>query len=512
MYTTLATIDNISWTATGDVVGPMSEEDAGTDYIYPNYSGILPPIDESGNDVLGVPMPVNNSGMNCSEHDKFLREMKLFFSPSQIVVPIIYCVICLVGLIGNGLVIFVIVGSKEMTKSVANIYILNLAVADTLFLVTLPFSSTQRVLLAWPFGVGMCKIVEAIKYLNCFASIFFLTAMSLDRYFAVVYVVTSSRYRTNRNTFFVCLLVWLLSFVMVIPLLIYTKLHGELCALVFNSNEMPPSDLKLVLPEYDFDYDIYGQSMCEGYYSSDYGNMYPLEGSGSAYLSGTFSGDDTSWNLSMIEDTVLMCKHPNSRTFHVFIIFTFVTGFVLPFSIITICYAMIVAKLLQPSETRSRSRQADRTRRKVTRMVVALVVVFFVCWLPFYIWHLVQIRGVHVRPGTCSIVRDFTFCLGFANSCLNPLLYTFLGHNFQERLRRSIAMSLRSLSLSTFSRFTTNTLSRADTGVLTKKMEATHTEPTGEATMKGFQLPTQIPEEEQPCLNTDTNAYHQRRK
>ena len=47
------------------------------------------------------------------------------------------------------------------------------------------------------------QIVEAVKYLNYFASIFFLTAMSIDRYIAVVYVVTSSRWRTSRNTFFV---------------------------------------------------------------------------------------------------------------------------------------------------------------------------------------------------------------------------------------------------------------------------------------------------------------------
>ena len=59
--------------------------------------------------------------------------------------------------------------------------------------------------------------------------------------------------------------------------------------------------------------------------------------------------------------------------------------------------------------------QAERTRRKVTRMVVALVITFFICWLPFYIWHLIQIRGVKAKIGVCHNVRDFTFCLGYAN-------------------------------------------------------------------------------------------------
>lgn len=46
------------------------------------------------------------SGTNCSDQLDFFLEMNKFFSPSQIVVPVIYSIICLVGLIGNGLVSF----------------------------------------------------------------------------------------------------------------------------------------------------------------------------------------------------------------------------------------------------------------------------------------------------------------------------------------------------------------------------------------------------------------------
>ena len=46
------------------------------------------------------------SSPNCSEQLKFLLEMNKFYSPSQIIVPVIYSIICLVGLIGNGLVSF----------------------------------------------------------------------------------------------------------------------------------------------------------------------------------------------------------------------------------------------------------------------------------------------------------------------------------------------------------------------------------------------------------------------
>ncbi|XP_076820904.1 somatostatin receptor type 2-like [Clavelina lepadiformis] len=437
-----------------------------------------------------VPVYSDPTGQNCSDQMKFFWELNRHKSPSQIIVPIIYCLICLVGLVGNGLVMFVIFGSKEMTKTVANIYIWNLAVADTLFLVTLPFSSTQRVMLSWPFGVGMCKIVEAVKYLNYFASIFFLTAMSIDRYIAVVYVVTSSRWRTSRNTFFVCAAIWLVSLVMVVPLLIYTRIHSDVCALVFNvqqgSTEPYYQDFgpEAVPFPNDTEYDFYVDNCDEKAVYNDYANVVPMFPEETGGMSGGYPGyeeflaqyDALVPNKTSEDDMKVLCKHADSKTFHVFLIFTFVVGFVIPFFIITICYIMIIMRLLQPSETRGRSKQAERTRRKVTRMVIVLVITFFICWLPFYVWHLIQIRGIRANIGVCHNVRDFTFCLGYANSCLNPILYTFLGHNFQERLRKSIAISFRSFSFTTFTKYTSNTMSRGETAPNSRKMDTSHSE------------------------------------
>jgi len=67
--------------------------------------------------------------------------------------------------------------------------------------------------------------------------------------------------------------------------------------------------------------------------------------------------NEESWNFlkNNTEDLTTVCKHPESTTFHVYLIFTFVIGFVIPFLVITICYIMIIVRLIRPTATRTRS-------------------------------------------------------------------------------------------------------------------------------------------------------------
>ncbi|CAI9582561.1 unnamed protein product [Staurois parvus] len=70
-------------------------------------------------------------------------------------------------------------------KTATNIYIFNLALADALVLMTLPFQGTDIIMGIWPFGNALCKIAIAIDYYNMFTSTFTLTMMSVDRYIAI---------------------------------------------------------------------------------------------------------------------------------------------------------------------------------------------------------------------------------------------------------------------------------------------------------------------------------------
>uniref|UniRef100_A0A3Q1EWJ8 G-protein coupled receptors family 1 profile domain-containing protein n=1 Tax=Acanthochromis polyacanthus TaxID=80966 RepID=A0A3Q1EWJ8_9TELE len=97
-----------------------------------------------------------------------------------IFIPLIYGIVCIVGLVGNTLVIHVVVNYTK-NESVTNIYILNLAIADELFMLGLPFLAAQNALLSWPFGSLMCRVVMTVDAINQFTSIFCLTVMSARR-------------------------------------------------------------------------------------------------------------------------------------------------------------------------------------------------------------------------------------------------------------------------------------------------------------------------------------------
>lgn len=80
---------------------------------------------------------------------------------SSVVITFIYFVVCAVGLCGNTLVIYVILRYAKM-KTVTNIYILNLAVADVLCMMSLPFIALQLSLVHWPFGEALCRVIMTV--------------------------------------------------------------------------------------------------------------------------------------------------------------------------------------------------------------------------------------------------------------------------------------------------------------------------------------------------------------
>ncbi|XP_072412838.1 nociceptin receptor isoform X2 [Chiloscyllium punctatum] len=139
----------------------------------------------------------------------------------RITIIVVYLFVCIVGLVGNCLVIY------TKMKTATNIYIFNLALADALELITLPFQATDTLLGFWPFGNILCKIAISIDYYNMFTSIFTLTVMSVDRYIAVCHPVKALDIRTPFNAKVVNVCIWGLASMIGIPAMIMGSAETE---------------------------------------------------------------------------------------------------------------------------------------------------------------------------------------------------------------------------------------------------------------------------------------------
>ena len=67
-------------------------------------------------------------------------------------------------------------------KNTTNLLILNLAVADLLFIsVCVPATASDYILMFWPFGLTWCRTVQYIIYVTAYVSIYTLVLMAGDR-------------------------------------------------------------------------------------------------------------------------------------------------------------------------------------------------------------------------------------------------------------------------------------------------------------------------------------------
>ncbi|XP_033109535.1 somatostatin receptor type 2-like [Anneissia japonica] len=157
---------------------------------------------------------------------------------SKYTLPMIYSIIAIIGLTANGLVIFIILRFQNM-RTIPNIYIFNLALFDFGFLCSLPFHAYYSVK-NWPFGHVACILMVGIDGMNQFGSVYIVTAMSIDRYFAICFPLSSMQYRTRKFAKIICVAMWILSFILSLPSSIYARIHendyGVFCFISYPDN------------------------------------------------------------------------------------------------------------------------------------------------------------------------------------------------------------------------------------------------------------------------------------
>ncbi|KAK1789401.1 hypothetical protein P4O66_015328 [Electrophorus voltai] len=178
-----------------------------------NSSGIICSYEELSNSTNSSCVNRTTSTYNSIEIASFMH-----------IFPAVYGVLCLVGVVANSLVIYAVATCKK--KTVSDIYVLNLAIADLLFLLVMPFNIHQLVRdRQWVFGNFMCKAVVVVDVSNQFTTVGIVTVLCIDRYVAIVHATSESR--TIQRTIVINLLVWVGSFLLTIPVMMYARVVSK---------------------------------------------------------------------------------------------------------------------------------------------------------------------------------------------------------------------------------------------------------------------------------------------
>uniref|UniRef100_A0ACB8FS55 Uncharacterized protein n=1 Tax=Sphaerodactylus townsendi TaxID=933632 RepID=A0ACB8FS55_9SAUR len=294
---------------------------------------------------------------------------------------VVYSIAFLLGVVGNGLVIFVT--GFRMNKTINTIWFLNLAIADFVFTFFLPLSVAHMALnFHWPFGKVLCKLNSTLAFFNMFASVFLLTVISMDRCISVACPVWAQNCRTPRRASLVALGVWVAALMLSVP-------H-----FVFRDTRRSPTN----------------ENVTHCYNNFALSVDFPLE-------------------------EVVKLEEYRHRAM---VLTRFVAGFLVPFTIILVCYGIIATKLKGNRLTRS---------GRPFKIMVAVVLAFFICWFPYHVFSFLEMSLTMVTPWQQTLLvvgTPLASGLAYLNSCLNPFLYVFVGQDFREKLRMSVLAAFES--------------------------------------------------------------------
>jgi gastrin-releasing peptide receptor len=301
--------------------------------------------------------------------------------PEVVIVPIFFAIIFLVGVIGNTALIFTVLRNKTM-RNTPNIFVVSLSVGDLLLLLcSVPFSSTYYTLTSWPYGEGMCKFNEYMQTVSLGVSVFTLTALSGDRYIAIVHPMSKHTGKPTLITVVTVIGIWILSIALAIPDAYTSKQeylegwHGQIAVCVL----------------YPFDY--------------------------------------PEW-------------YKKAHSMYRFVVFFLIPLIIIGMFYALMARILILSGREMPCESMKGSVMNQQQKRqvearvKVAKVVMSFVVIFVLCWIPRHINNLVF---AYIDPDYdlfWHVFKITAFCVSYVYSCVNPYALYFLSSQFRKYYNR----------------------------------------------------------------------------
>ena len=288
-----------------------------------------------------------------------------------------YVVSFLAALFGNSVGFYVVL-KKSSSRSVTNLFIANMTVADLLLTITImPYSVAYlyrgTLWIGGTLGSITCKAFFYVMPVFISAAVFTMMLISFDRFYAIFYPLKEKLFRKPKV---LSSIIWVLSFGLMTPYV-----------LLSHTRENQPGVYECL----------------------------------------------QEWPWAPPNDTDFTETYKVLKSFHISV---FVIIYALPLSLTMIIYSLICRKLWLrkiPGNVIDTNLAAEkRLKHKVTRLLVITCVVFAACWFPVYVNHYftyVRPDQVHKLP---LKVHLLFYWIAHANSALNPCLYILLNEKFRK--------------------------------------------------------------------------------
>uniref|UniRef100_A0A8C0GZI7 G-protein coupled receptors family 1 profile domain-containing protein n=1 Tax=Chelonoidis abingdonii TaxID=106734 RepID=A0A8C0GZI7_CHEAB len=115
-----------------------------------------------------------------------------------------------------------------------------------------------------------------------------------------------------------------------------------------------------------------------------------------------------------------------------YILTLFITCFIIPLSLILFSYTNLLMTLRTVAAQQKESETTQRAEREVTRMVIAMVMAFLICWLPYSTFAMVVATNndIPIQPTLASLPSYFSKTA----TVYNPIIYIFMNKQFRDCL------------------------------------------------------------------------------
>ncbi|XP_069737750.1 gastrin/cholecystokinin type B receptor [Phaenicophaeus curvirostris] len=327
---------------------------------------------------------------------------------------LLYAVIFVLSLCGNALVVAVLLLNRRL-RTVTNSFLLSLALSDLMLaLCCMPFTLIPNLMGTFVFGEVVCKLMAYLMGVSVSVSTFSLVAIALERYSAICKPLQSRSWQTRSHACRVIAGTWLLSALLMLPYGVYsTTRHGlprpglTRCLHNWPSSQLRQAWYVLLLLILFF---IPGVVMIVAY------GLISRELYRGIRFELDIKGDPGAQRGGGAEPS---CDEGDG------------------------CYLQL-SRPGQALELRALGAQQDRARingceaklvakRRVIRMLVVIVAMFFLCWLPVFAantWK--AFSPVAAQRALSGTPISFIHLLSYTSACANPLIYCFMNRRFRK--------------------------------------------------------------------------------